>query len=71
MDLAFVACGQLDGFWEFGLHRWDVAAGIVIVEEAGAVVTACDGGPVDLDDPCPLIANPWLHAALLEVLSVG
>ncbi|MEE9297414.1 MAG: inositol monophosphatase family protein [Acidimicrobiia bacterium] len=44
LDLAWVACGRLDGYWETGLGPWDVAAGFVLVTEAGGVVTAIDGG---------------------------
>ncbi len=45
LDLAWVACGRLDGFWEVRLGPWDVAAGFLLVAEAGGVVTAFDGGP--------------------------
>ncbi len=49
LDLCFVACGRFDAFWEFGLHPWDVAAGALIVREAGGTVTAATGGEFELD----------------------
>src|SRR5213079_3619409 len=51
IDLAYVACGRLDGFWEFGLNPWDMAAGILIVNEAGGRCSDMKGGPVDLRGP--------------------
>ena len=48
LDLAFVAAGRTDGFWEFGLKPWDVAAGSLLVEEAGGRVTNMDGSALDL-----------------------
>ena len=45
LDLAYVAAGRLDGFWERGLKPWDVAAGVLLVEEAGGIVSRFDGGP--------------------------
>jgi len=44
LDLAYVACGRLDGFWEFNLNPWDTSAGVLLVEEAGGTVTHFDGG---------------------------
>ncbi len=44
LDLAYVACGRLDGFWEFNLNPWDTSAGVLLVREAGGVVTRFDGG---------------------------
>jgi myo-inositol-1(or 4)-monophosphatase len=49
LDLAYVACGRLDGFWEFNLNPWDTSAGILLVEEAGGTVTHFDGGKFTLD----------------------
>src|SRR5204863_5780110 len=48
LDLASVACGRFDGFWEFGLAKWDTAAGVLLVEEAGGKVTDCSGIPLQL-----------------------
>jgi len=70
LDMAWVAAGRFDGFWELRLKPWDIAAGIVIVREAGGYVTAPDGGdPRDLGDV--VAANPHLHAALCEAAKDG
>ncbi len=68
LDLAFVACGRLDGYWERGLSPWDLAAGVVLVEEAGGRVTAYDGAPFDLASGRILATNGILHPALSTVL---
>ena len=68
LDLAYVAAGRLDGFWEQGLHAWDVAAGQVLVEEAGGVATRFDGSPLDLAGGEIAAAGTGLHAAILQVL---
>ena len=67
LDLAWLAAGRYDGFFEMELKAWDIAAGILIVREAGGVVTSLDGGPVDLAKGDTLAANPALHAALVPV----
>ena len=69
LDLAYVAAGRLDGFWELGLAPWDVAAGQLLVEEAGGVVTRFDGSPHRLDGREIAAAGPDLHAAILAVLA--
>ncbi len=71
LDLAYVACGRLDGFWELRLHPWDVAAGILIVEEAGGQVTDLDGGPSRLEEGNVVASNGQIHAAMLRVLREG
>ena len=68
MDMAMLASGQLDAFWEFGLAPWDVAAGIVLIREAGGIVTAHDQTPLRLDAPSPLASNGNLHEALSQIL---
>jgi myo-inositol-1(or 4)-monophosphatase len=68
LDLAYVAAGRLGGFWEQGLHAWDVAAGQVLVEEAGGAVTRFDGSPLDLAGGEITAAGTGLHAAILRVL---
>jgi myo-inositol-1(or 4)-monophosphatase len=65
IDLAYVACGRMDGFWEFHLHPWDVAAGKLLVEEAGGKLSEAGGGPHRLDSPSVLASNGLLHGALL------
>lgn len=68
VDLAFVAGGRLDGYWERGLSAWDLAAGILLVQEAGGQVTAYDGGPFELMSGRVLATNGLLHGALSQVL---
>ncbi|MGP1385409.1 MAG: inositol monophosphatase family protein [Thainema sp.] len=68
IDLAYVACGRLDGYWERGLSPWDLAAGVVIVEEAGGQVTAYDGSPFDIQSGRILASNGHLHPAMQDVL---
>jgi myo-inositol-1(or 4)-monophosphatase len=67
LDLAYVACGRLDAFWEFGLNPWDMAAGIVLVREAGGTVSDMRGGPVKLRGPHILADNGHLHSETLQL----
>jgi myo-inositol-1(or 4)-monophosphatase len=69
MDLAAVACGRFEGFWEFGLHTWDAAAGVVLVREAGGRVTRFDGQPYRLGDRELLATNGRVHAEMQDVAS--
>jgi myo-inositol-1(or 4)-monophosphatase len=71
LDLAYVASGRLDGFWEMGLRPWDVAAGVVLVEEAGGTVTRFDGSPHRLVGGEILAAPPPLHPKMVQVLTSG
>lgn len=67
LDVCYVACGRFDGYWELSIHPWDIAAGALIVEEAGGVVTDIEGGPDYLKPPYAMIAaNPAIHKALLK-----
>jgi len=68
MDLAMLAEGQLDGYWEFGLKPWDVAAGTLIVREAGGQVSDMAGGALTLDTPRILASNGRIHDAMGRVL---
>ena len=68
LSLAGVAAGRLDGFWELRLGPWDVAAGALLVEEAGGRVTALDGGPLDAVTPAPLASNGRIHDEMLQTL---
>jgi len=68
LDLCYVACGRLDGFYERKLSPWDTAAGMRIAREAGARVTTIDGGRYTIDRPQILAANDGIHDALVEVL---
>lgn len=67
MDLARTACGRYDGFWEIGLSRWDISAGVLIVREAGGVVTDPLGTQTELDSGDIVAAGPAIHAFMLEV----
>jgi myo-inositol-1(or 4)-monophosphatase len=69
LDLAMLAAGNLDAFWEFKLRWWDVAAGRILVEEAGGRFTAHHGGEVDWSWPSPLATNGWLHEQMMELLA--
>ncbi len=68
LDLAYVAWGRLDGYWERGLSPWDIAAGIILVEEAGGRVTAYDQGPQILSSGRLLATNGLIHAPLSHEL---
>jgi myo-inositol-1(or 4)-monophosphatase len=69
IDLAYVAAGRLDGFWETGLRPWDVAAGQLLVQEAGGVVTRFDGSPHRLAGGEIVAAAPRLHPKMLAILT--
>ena len=71
LDLAYVACGRYDGFWEFDLSPWDVAAGTLLVREAGGTVTRVDGTPAALDARSILATNGRIHDELRDVLGAG
>ncbi len=68
LDLAYVACGRLDAFWEFGLKAWDVAAGALLIQEAGGRVSNVDGSPLVLDAGNIVGSNGRLHRAMVSVL---
>ena len=68
LDLCYVAAGRLDGFWELKLHPWDVAAGNLIVSEAGGRVSDLAGGPALRSGRETVASNGHLHAAILELL---
>ncbi len=68
LDLCYVACGRFDGFWELHLEAWDIAAGSLIAQEAGATVTNVRGEPNLLDPPYSILAaNPSLYPKMLQV----
>jgi myo-inositol-1(or 4)-monophosphatase len=68
LDCAFVAAGRFDGFWERGLNIWDFAAGILLVREAGGIVTNLDGTPDPFTNGDILATNEPLHPQLLKLL---
>ena len=68
LDLAYVACGRFDGFWEQKLKPWDIAPGILLAREAGALVTDLDGGDGMMASGDILAATPALHGPMLELI---
>jgi myo-inositol-1(or 4)-monophosphatase len=68
LDLCHLACGRLDGYWELDLEPWDMAAGALIVQEAGGLVTQADGKPFSHLKRNLLASNGHLHQAMLDVL---
>jgi myo-inositol-1(or 4)-monophosphatase len=71
LDLCYVACGRLDGFWEKGLHPWDVAAASLIVKEASGRVTDFEGGTRYLSGEFFLASNGLIHDEMLRVIKEG
>lgn len=70
LDLAYIACGRFDGFFEEGLRPWDVAAGVLLVEEAGGRVSHYNGQPFDVYTPPILASNGLVHEAMMRVLAL-
>ena len=71
IDLAYVACGRFDGFWEDGLNAWDTAAGLVLIQEARGRVSNFDDDPLDVYTAKVLASNGLIHAAMRAVLRSG
>lgn len=69
LDFCLLADGRLDGYWEFNLNAWDVAAGVLIVQEAGGIVTNMDGSPIDLFGRNLLATNGPIHDEMKTVLA--
>lgn len=69
LDLAYTACGRLDGFWEMGLFPWDIAAGILIIEEAGGKVSGFHGEKEIPETGDIVSGNPMIHKLLLEKIN--
>ena len=70
LDLAYVACGRFDGFWEEGLHPWDVAGAVLMIEEAGGRVSDYDGAAFDIYSAPILASNGLVHEQMMRVLAV-
>lgn len=70
LDLAFVACGRFDGFWEEGLRPWDVASGALLIEEAGGSISRYDGSALDVYNPPVMASNGLIHDAMIEVFKL-
>lgn len=68
IDLCWVACGRFDGFWEYNLNSWDVAAGYLIVQEAGGRITNFDGNPYSVFDKETLATNGHIHEDMLQLI---
>ena len=68
LDLAYVACGRLDGFWEYNLKPWDIAAGALLVQEAGGINSELSGGTDYMDNGNIISANPKMMKAMLQLL---
>ena len=69
LDLAYVACGRFDGFWESKLSPWDLAAGILLVTEAGGKASSFEGGDCDIFTGEALATNGQIHSQMIEILS--
>ncbi|HUA00141.1 MAG TPA: inositol monophosphatase family protein [Candidatus Aquilonibacter sp.] len=71
LDLCSVACGRFDAFWEFRLNSWDTAAGVLLVREAGGIVTDIKGGPYSLGGPALLASNGLIHEEMRGVAEIA
>ena len=71
VDLCYVACGRFDGFWEVSLNAWDMAAGVLLIQEAGGRFTDFHGRPTSIYDKQVLATNGLLHDKIVEVLEEG
>jgi len=71
IDLAYLACGRFDGFWEDGLNAWDIAAGVALIKEAGGRVTDFNDGPLDIFTPKVLASNGLIHEKMMRVLGTN
>jgi myo-inositol-1(or 4)-monophosphatase len=68
LDFAHLACGRCDGFWEIGLSPWDIAAGSLLIEEAGGFITDFNGGPKHIWTGNVLAGNQFVHGEVLKVI---
>ena len=69
LDLAFVAAGRYDGYWERGLKAWDIAAGVIIAKEAGAIIGGMDGNDKYMETGDLVVANPVIYQIMQEELA--
>lgn len=69
LDLCYTACGIFDGYWEFALGAWDIAAGLLVCREAGGRVTRFDGSPVRLEEGEILATNGRVHDRMMSILA--
>ena len=68
IDMAYVACGRFDGFWEEGLNPWDMAAGLLLIEESGGQVSGYGGSKFNIYEPPIVASNGLIHGQMLDVL---
>jgi myo-inositol-1(or 4)-monophosphatase len=68
LDLCYVACGRFDGYWEFQVNPWDLAAGALLVTEAGGELSRIDGSPFAVEAGEVLATNRGIHAAMVAAL---
>jgi myo-inositol-1(or 4)-monophosphatase len=71
LNLCYLACGRFDGFWEMSLSPWDMAAGVLLVREAGGLVTGYDGGEFQLDGRQILATNGRIHEEMKTIIAGG
>jgi myo-inositol-1(or 4)-monophosphatase len=71
LDLCYVACGRFDGFWELKLSPWDVAAGVLIVEESGGRVSDFQGETASIYGNDLLASNGLIHEQMIQILKLG
>ena len=69
LDLCYVAAGRLDAFWETGLHKWDMAAGALIIREAGGIISGLDGSESFLDTGHVLTGTPKIYSGLARLFA--
>jgi myo-inositol-1(or 4)-monophosphatase len=69
LDLAYVACGRLEGFWEFNLNPWDTSSGVILVQEAGGALSHFDGSPFTLDSRECLATNGSIHTEMVDLFT--
>ena len=67
LDIAYVAAGRFDGFWELKLMPWDMAAGLLMVEEAGGAVSELFGGNWNISSPNILVSNGLIHEQMIKI----
>ena len=68
LDVAYVACGRLDGYWESSLHLWDWIGGVLMVKEAGGIVTQMDGITWSMKSTTLVVGNPFIQPTLLKMV---
>ncbi len=71
LDLAWVAAGRFDAYWERSIQAWDMAAGLLMVREAGGIVTDPDGRPLEVGEGDVLAANSSIHKHMVALLKVA